>query len=154
MHERNAPAPGIVVDRLDHLVLTVSDLQRTIEFYEKVLGMRVARFGEGRYALHFGRQKINLHEKGREFEPKAHAPCPGSADLCFITDTPLEEVIRHLEACKVPIEEGPVDRTGATGKIRSVYVRDPDRNLIEISNEADDHAGGREVLQQGSSIET
>jgi len=134
MAERNAPATGIVIDRLDHLVLTVSDLQRTIAFYEQVLGMEVVRFGEGRYALHFGRQKINLHERGREFEPKAHTPCPGSADLCFIADTPLDAVIRHLENCGVPIEEGPVERTGATGKIRSVYVRDPDRNLIEISN--------------------
>ena len=138
MNEQNAPSPGIVIDRLDHLVLTVSHLQNTIAFYEKVLGMEVVRFGEGRYALHFGRQKINLHERGREFEPKAHTPCPGSADLCFITNTPLDEVIRHLEHCRVPIEEGPVERTGATGKIRSVYVRDPDRNLIEISNELND----------------
>jgi len=134
MADRNAPATGIVIDRLDHLVLTVSDLQRTIAFYEKVLGMEVVRFGGGRYALHFGRQKINLHERGREFEPKAHTPCPGSADLCFIASTPLDDVIRHLENRGVPIEEGPVDRTGAGGKIRSVYVRDPDRNLIEISN--------------------
>jgi Lactoylglutathione lyase and related lyases len=127
-------ASGMVIDRLDHLVLTVSDLQRTIAFYEKVLGMKVVRFGEGRYALHFGRQKINLHERGREFEPKADTPCPGSADLCFIAGTPLEEVMRHLENCRIAIEEGPVERTGATGKIRSVYVRDPDRNLIEIAN--------------------
>jgi len=133
MREQHASAAGIVIDRLDHLVLTVSNLQNTIAFYEKVLGMEVVRFGGGRYALHFGRQKINLHERGREFEPKADKPCPGSADLCFITNTPLEDVIRHLEHCHVAIEEGPVDRTGATGKIRSVYVRDPDRNLIEIS---------------------
>jgi len=135
MLQRNAANSGMVIDRLDHLVLTVTDLQQTMAFYEQVLGMEVVRFGEGRYALHFGRQKINLHERGKEFEPKADKPCPGSADLCFITSTPLDEVIRHLENCKVPIEEGPVDRTGATGKIRSVYVRDPDRNLIEISNE-------------------
>jgi catechol 2,3-dioxygenase-like lactoylglutathione lyase family enzyme len=134
MREQMAPASGIVIDRLDHLVLTVTNLQKTIEFYEKVLGMKVVRFGGGRYALQFGRQKINLHEQGREFEPKAHTPYPGSADLCFITSTPLDDVIRHLENCEVPIEEGPVDRTGAIGNIRSVYVRDPDRNLIEISN--------------------
>jgi len=126
---------GIIIDRLDHLVLTVNDLQKTIAFYEKVLGMEVVRFGEGRYALRFGRQKINLHERGREFEPKANTPCPGSADLCFIASVPLEDVIRHLQHCNIPIEEGPVDRTGAMGSIRSVYVRDPDRNLIEISNE-------------------
>ena len=136
MRELEAQDSGFVIDRLDHLVLTVNDLQRTIAFYEKVLGMEVVRFGDGRYALHFGRQKINLHERGREFEPKASAPCPGSADLCFITNTPLDDVIRHLDNCNVPIEEGPVDRTGATGRIRSVYLRDPDRNLIEISNYA------------------
>jgi len=136
MRELEAQDSGFVIDRLDHLVLTVHDLQRTIAFYEKVLGMEVVRFGDGRYALHFGRQKINLHERGREFEPKADKPCPGSADLCFITNTPLDDVIRHLDNCNVPIEEGPVDCTGATGKIRSVYLRDPDRILIEISNYA------------------
>lgn len=133
-NEQMATSSGIVIDRLDHLVLTVTELQATIDFYANVLGMKVVRFGEGRYALQFGRQKINLHERGREFEPKANTPLPGSADLCFIAETPLEDVIRHLERCGVPIEEGPVDRTGAIGKIRSVYVRDPDRNLIEISN--------------------
>lgn len=133
-NERIAPTTGIVINRLDHLVLTVANLQKTIDFYVKVLGMEVVRFGEGRYALQFGRQKINLHERGREFEPKADTPLPGSADLCFIADTPLDDVIRHLESCGVPIEEGPVARTGAMGEIRSVYVRDPDRNLIEISN--------------------
>ena len=133
-NERIAPTTGIVINRLDHLVLTVANLQKTIDFYVKVLGMEVVRFGEGRYALQFGRQKINLHERGREFEPKADTPLPGSADLCFIADTPLDDVIRHLESCGVPIEEGPAARTGAMGEIRSVYVRDPDRNLIEISN--------------------
>jgi catechol 2,3-dioxygenase-like lactoylglutathione lyase family enzyme len=130
---RTASATGIVIDRLDHLVLTVNNLQSTIGFYVNVLGMKVVQFGEGRFALQFGRQKINLHERGREFEPKADRPLPGSADLCLIADTPLDDVIRHLNHCNVVIEEGPVIRTGAMGKIRSVYVRDPDRNLIEIS---------------------
>jgi len=134
IRERNAPTAGIVIDCLDHLVLTVNNLQSTISFYEKVLGMEVVQFGGGRYALQFGRQKINLHESGHEFEPKADTPFPGSADLCFIADTPLDAVIRHLESCGIAIEEGPVARTGAMGIIRSVYVRDPDRNLIEISN--------------------
>jgi len=132
--KRAASTAGIVIHRLDHLVLTVQNLQNTIDFYENVLGMEVVQFGGGRYALHFGNQKINLHERGREFEPKADTPLPGSADLCFIASTPLDDVMRHLERCGVAIEEGPVIRTGATGKIRSVYVRDPDRNLIEISN--------------------
>ncbi|GFN30452.1 metal-dependent hydrolase [Paenibacillus xylaniclasticus] len=132
--ERKTPSSGIVIDRLDHLVLTVHNLQNTISFYEKVLGMEVVQFGGGRYALQFGRQKINLHERGREFEPKANTPLPGSADLCFIADTPIDDVIRHLNLCGVAIEEGPVARTGAIGKICSVYLRDPDQNLIEISN--------------------
>lgn len=123
------------IDRLDHLVLTVADIERTCNFYSRVLGFEVVTFGTaGRKALNFGRQKVNLHQAGREFEPKALAPTPGSADLCFIATTPLEDVIRELEAAGVAIEEGPVQRTGATGPIRSVYVRDPDRNLIEISN--------------------
>ena len=121
------------IDRLDHLVLTVADIDRTVEFYTRVLGMRAETFGEGRRALRFGRQKINLHQAGREFEPKAARPLPGSADLCFVTDVPLEEVQQHLAACGVPVEEGPVDRTGAVGPIRSVYVRDPDANLLELS---------------------
>ncbi|WP_276356961.1 VOC family protein [Cohnella caldifontis] len=129
---------GIIIDRLDHLVLTVEDLERTIRFYEAVLGMEVVRFAGGRYALQFGRQKINLHERGREFEPKAHTPVPGSADLCFISSTPLEDVIQHLNRHGIPIEEGPVLRTGAMGKILSVYFRDPDLNLIEVSNYAED----------------
>jgi catechol 2,3-dioxygenase-like lactoylglutathione lyase family enzyme len=121
------------IDRLDHLVLTVADIDRTVAFYTRVLGMREETFGAGRRALTFGRQKINLHEAGREFEPKAARPTPGSGDLCFITDSPLPDVQQHLAACEVPIEEGPVDRTGALGPIRSVYIRDPDANLIEIS---------------------
>ncbi|USG66981.1 VOC family protein [Brevibacillus ruminantium] len=122
-----------MIDRLDHLVLTVKDVEATCAFYEKVLGMTVVTFGGGRRALQFGRQKINLHQAGREFEPKADKPVPGSADLCLIASVPLEQVVAHLEACGVPILEGPVDRTGAVGKIRSVYLRDPDQNLIEIS---------------------
>jgi catechol 2,3-dioxygenase-like lactoylglutathione lyase family enzyme len=122
------------IDRLDHIVLTVKDIEKTCEFYNDILGMKVAVFGGGRKALHFGRQKINLHEAGKEFEPKADQPTRGSADLCFITDTPLEHVIAHLHSYNIDIEEGPVKRTGALGPIVSVYVRDPDRNLIEISN--------------------
>ncbi len=121
------------IDRLDHLVLTVRDVAATCAFYARVLGMDVVTFGEGRKALAFGRQKINLHQAGREFEPKAASPTPGSADLCLIAAAPLDEVIAHLRACDVPIVEGPVMRTGATGPIRSVYFRDPDRNLIEVS---------------------
>lgn len=124
------------IDRLDHLVLTVASIEASCAFYSRVLGLDVVTFGEGRKALAFGRQKINLHEKGKEFSPKAHAPMPGSADLCFITTTPLPEVIAALDLHNVPIEEGPVARTGAQGPIRSVYIRDPDMNLIEISTYA------------------
>jgi catechol 2,3-dioxygenase-like lactoylglutathione lyase family enzyme len=121
------------IERLDHLVLTVRDLAATCDFYSKVLGMQVVTFGEGRKALTFGQQKFNLHEAGREFEPKAAAPTPGSADLCLIAEGPLSEVIDHLRACGVPVLEGPVKRTGAVGPITSVYFRDPDQNLIEVS---------------------
>jgi catechol 2,3-dioxygenase-like lactoylglutathione lyase family enzyme len=124
----------IRIDRLDHLVLTVASIERACAFYAETLGMEVQTFGEGRKALRFGAQKINLHEAGREFEPKARAPTPGSGDLCFIAGTPLEVVIAHLGRLGVTIEAGPVRRTGATGPIRSVYIRDPDANLIEISN--------------------
>ncbi|QAY67542.1 VOC family protein [Paenibacillus protaetiae] len=122
------------INRLDHLVLTVTDIDKTCDFYCRVLGMRIVTFKEGRKALHFGQQKINLHEAGKEFEPKANTPMPGTADLCFITDVQMPDIISHLEDCHVIIEEGPVIRTGALGSITSVYVRDPDRNLIEISN--------------------
>ena len=121
------------IDRLDHLVLTVADIDATVEFYTRVLGMKAVTFGAGRTALAFGRSKINLHQAGHEFEPKAHCPTPGSADLCLIADDPLEQVIEELAAHRVPIEEGPVERTGATGPILSVYFRDPDHNLIEVS---------------------
>ncbi|ASR49954.1 VOC family virulence protein [Paenibacillus kribbensis] len=122
------------ISRLDHLVLTVRNVNTTCDFYSQVLGMEVITFGEGRKALHFGQQKINLHEVGKEFEPKAKMPMSGSADLCFITDVELSDVISHLDSCGIPIEEGPVQRTGALAPITSVYIRDPDGNLIEISN--------------------
>jgi catechol 2,3-dioxygenase-like lactoylglutathione lyase family enzyme len=124
----------ISIDRLDHLVLTVASIEVTCDFYVRVLGMGVETFGQGRKALSFGNQKINLHQAGHEFEPKAKRPTPGSADLCFITETPLDAVIAHIGEVGVMIEEGPIDRTGAAGPIRSVYVRDPDFNLIEVSN--------------------
>jgi catechol 2,3-dioxygenase-like lactoylglutathione lyase family enzyme len=122
-----------MIDHLDHLVLTTRDLDACVDFYTRVLGMRLETFGAGRLALRFGDQKINLHVAGKEFEPKANIPTPGSLDLCFICDRPLDEVIARLGALGVPIIEGPSPRTGATGPIRSVYVRDPDRNLIELS---------------------
>lgn len=122
-----------MIDHLDHLVLTTADEAACIHFYVDVLGMALETFGAGRKAFRFGRQKINLHVKGYEFEPKAHLPVPGALDLCFIASVPLDEVIARLEAKGVPIVEGPVPRTGATSPIRSVYVRDPDRNLIEIA---------------------
>ena len=122
------------IDRIDHVVLTVFDLQRTCDFYSRVLGMEVVRFGEGRTALSFGRQKLNLHLFGKEFEPKALKPMPGAIDLCFITETPIEEVVRHVESCGVKVQHGPVPKTGATGPLNSIYVRDPDGNLVEIAN--------------------
>lgn len=122
-----------IIDHLDHLVLTCVDPQASIRFYTEVLGMQLETFGAGRIAFRFGNQKINLHIRGQEFEPKAHLPVPGALDLCFIASVPLDEVIVHLQTQQWPIIEGPVMRTGATSKIRSVYVRDPDLNLIEIS---------------------
>ena len=122
-----------MIHHLDHLVLTTVDADACIDFYTRVLGMRLEIFGAARQALRFGAQKINIHRRGHEFEPKAHLPVPGALDLCFIADRPLAQVIEQLQRCKWPIIEGPVERTGATQKIRSVYVRDPDLNLIEIS---------------------
>lgn len=122
------------IDHLDHLVLTVKDIAATTSFYAQILGMEVVTFGQGRVALCFGSQKINLHQSGQEFEPKAYQPMPGSVDLCFITSTPLVEVINHLGSCHVVIVEGPVQRTGARGSILSIYFRDPDLNLIEVAN--------------------
>jgi catechol 2,3-dioxygenase-like lactoylglutathione lyase family enzyme len=122
------------IDRLDHFVLTVKDIDATCAFYSRVLGMDARTFGDGRRSLHFGAAKINLHQQRKEFEPKAAKPSPGSADVCLIAATPLAEVIRHLHECGVEIIEGPVQRSGAIGSILSVYLRDPDGNLIEISN--------------------
>ena len=121
------------IDRIDHVVMTVRNLDATCDFYTRVLGMRVVTFAGGRKALAFGRQKINLHVAGREFEPKAAHPTPGSVDLCLITTSTLDDVIAQLAACNVPIIEGPIAKTGATGPIQSVYFRDPDDNLIEVS---------------------
>ncbi|MFC4799253.1 VOC family protein [Neobacillus sp. GCM10023253] len=119
---------------LDHLVLTVKEIEVTCKFYSSVMGMEVQTFGEGRKAIKFGNQKINLHQSGKEFEPKAIRPTPGSADLCFITETPIEQIIESLEKHRITIIEGPIERTGALGRINSVYFRDPDLNLIEVSN--------------------
>jgi catechol 2,3-dioxygenase-like lactoylglutathione lyase family enzyme len=121
------------IDRIDHIVLTVRSVDATCAFYSRVLGMDAITFAGGRKALAFGAQKINLHEAGREFEPKAHRPTPGSADFCLIAAVPLAEVIAHLAACGVAIIEGPVAKTGARGPITSVYFRDPDDNLVEVS---------------------
>ena len=121
------------IDRIDHVVMTVRDVDATCDFYARVLGMRVVTFSGARKALAFGAQKINLHQAGREFEPKAARPTPGSVDLCLITTNTLAEVAAQLAACGVAILEGPIDKTGATGPIRSIYFRDPDANLIEVS---------------------
>ncbi|ELX7397056.1 VOC family protein [Salmonella enterica] len=123
----------MIIDRIDHLVLTVSDISTTIRFYEEVLGFSAVTFKQNRKALIFGAQKINLHQQEMEFEPKASRPTPGSADLCFITSTPINDVVSEILQEGIPIVEGPVERTGATGEIMSIYIRDPDGNLIEIS---------------------
>lgn len=124
-----------MIKSLDHLVLTVADIDAALDFYTRVLGMEARTFGQGRQALCFGKQKINLHQAGREFEPKAARVQPGSADLCFLSDTPLEQIAAHLHACGVEILEGPVRRTGARQPLLSLYLRDPDGNLIEIAKE-------------------
>ncbi|HDI3231905.1 TPA: VOC family protein [Vibrio cholerae] len=121
------------ISHIDHLVLTVANIPTTMNFYEKVLGMKAVSFGAGRIALEFGNQKINLHQLGNEFEPKAQNIRVGSADLCFITDTVLSDAMKHVENQGVTIMEGPVKRTGAQGVITSFYFRDPDGNLIEVS---------------------
>ncbi|MGB8991976.1 MAG: VOC family protein [Desulfobaccales bacterium] len=120
------------VDRLDHVVLTVEDIDATGEFYARVLGMEVVTFGVNRKALIFGSQRIHLHQAGQELEPKAHRPTPGSADLCFLADTSMENIVAHVQACGVTIILGPARRTGAPGEMESVYFRDPDLNLIEV----------------------
>ena len=122
-----------MIDGLDHLVLTVADIDATVAFYERVLGMRHERFGAGRSALVFGRQKFNLHQVGREFEPMAARPTAGAIDLCLITHWPRQRGMAHLAGQGVTVEEGPVARTGAVGPIESLYFRDPDGNLIEVS---------------------
>lgn len=136
------PAPRL--DRLDHLVLTVRDPEATCAFYERVLGMRRETFGGGRLALHFGRQKINLHPDPSPIDPKAARPTPGSADLCFIVEGPIEDVAAHLRAAGVEIEVGPVERTGAVGEMTSVYLRDPDGNLIELGSYGTAEGAGRD----------
>lgn len=125
-----------MISNLDHLVLTVKSIDDTVDFYTEILGMEEVLFGEGRVALKFGTQKINLHQLGKEFEPKANTPTPGSADLCFISHLPIQDAYDRVADKGVQIVEGIVDRTGATGPIRSFYVRDPDNNLIEISSYA------------------
>jgi catechol 2,3-dioxygenase-like lactoylglutathione lyase family enzyme len=127
-----------MIDSLDHLVLTVRDIDATVRFYESALGMEAVRFtakdGSARVALGFGRQKINLHQAGSEFEPKAQTALPGSADLCFLTARPVAAVAMHLQGLGIAVIEGPVQRTGATGPILSIYLRDPDGNLLEVAN--------------------
>ena len=123
-----------MISGLDHLVLTVRDVAASVDFYRRVLGMRPETFGQGRTALHFGRQKINLHPADAPYAPHARHPVPGSADLCFLAEWPLARVIGHLEHESIPVEEGPVRRTGATGPILSIYIRDPDGNLIELAD--------------------
>lgn len=124
------------VESVDHIVLTVKDIEATCAFYARALGMEIVTFGAGRKALRFGAQKINLHEHGNEFEPKARVPTPGSADLCFVTAVPIARVLEHLRASGIEVLRGPVRRTGALGPITSAYFRDPDGNLIEVSNYA------------------
>jgi catechol 2,3-dioxygenase-like lactoylglutathione lyase family enzyme len=124
------------IDSLDHVVLTVRDIDATCEFYAKVLGMEIVTFGENRKALSFGSQKINLQQLGRESTLKAQRPTPGSADVCFITSVSLSDVIAHLNSCGINVIGGPVERNGARGLMMSLYFRDPDMNLIEVSNYA------------------
>jgi catechol 2,3-dioxygenase-like lactoylglutathione lyase family enzyme len=123
----------VSISHIDHIVLTVANLDATIAFYERALGMRAVTFAEGRRALEFGQNKINLHKAGEEFVPHAARPTPGSVDLCLIAATPLDQVVAHLTAQGITIERGPVRRTGAAGPILSVYFRDPDDNLIEVA---------------------
>lgn len=128
----------MILDRIDHVVFTVRDLDATCAFYRRVLGVDVVTFGDGREARAFGRSKINLHQAGREIDPKAVHPLPGSQDICLVTSTPIPRVVEELRAAGVAIVEGPVSRVGATGPIESVYFRDPDGNLIEVARYHDD----------------
>ena len=126
--------PNINIKSIDHIVMTCGSIEKTIAFYTSALGMKVHRFGQGRYALRFGEQKINLHQAGKEFEPKARVPTPGSVNICFITETPIDEVKNQLESNGINILVGPIEKSGALGKINSIYFQDPDKNLIEVSN--------------------
>ena len=126
-----------MIDRLDHLVLTVKDVTATCNFYQRVLGLEIVTFAGGRKGLAFGRNKINLHQQGKEFEPKADRPTPGSADFCLITERPIAEVMQRLQQANVAIVQGPVEKIGALGPMVSVYFRDPDLNLVEVSNYAE-----------------
>ena len=121
------------IECIDHLVLTVQNIQASCDFYTKILGMKAVAFKGGRQAVVFGNQKINFHESGKEFDPKALRPIPGSADICFVARDPLTKIISHLDDCDVKIIEGPVERTGAMGPMTSIYIRDPDQNLIEVA---------------------
>jgi catechol 2,3-dioxygenase-like lactoylglutathione lyase family enzyme len=125
-----------MIGSIDHIVLTTRDLERCLDFYTRVLGMRIERYGDNRIALRFGHHKFNVHPPGFDAGIKARVPTPGSLDLCFLADRPLDEVIEHVKRENVAVEEGPINRTGARFTIRSVYVRDPDGNLIEISEKA------------------
>ena len=124
----------LTISHIDHIVLTVKDIPVTLEFYSRVLGMYAIQFADERVALTFGNQKINLHEAGKECKPNANNAMPGSADLCLMTKTKLENAMQYVRKCDVEIIEGPVKRTGAQGKLLSFYIRDPDQNLIEIAN--------------------
>ncbi len=124
----------MTIDSIDHLVLTVRNIERTCDFYHRVLGMTVETFGQGRISLHFGKQKINLHALGREFAPHASKPVTGSADLCFLTEQSPEQTLQHLHECQVEVLQGPVQREGACGAITSFYFYDPDGNLLEVSH--------------------
>lgn len=124
----------LTINHIDHIVMTVRDMEKTLKFYQEVLNLSVQTFGDNRKALHLENQKINLHQYQREYEPHAAKPTPGAIDLCFITKTPIKEIISHMQKMNITIEEGPVERTGAAGKILSIYIRDPDGNLIELAN--------------------
>jgi len=124
----------IKIKSMDHLVITASNLRTTVDFYSRVLGMEHVEFGDGLHAMHFGDQKFNIHDASTDVTPKAENIVPGSEDFCLLTETPISEVVDHLQACGVAVEEGPITRSGAAGTLDSVYFRDPDGNLVEVSN--------------------